>query len=113
MPSGWRNSDYQAQKVQLRINDTEYTFQYRRQGDAFEVQVDEWTETVRLVRGGGSSALLDIGESLRTIPFVWEGNTIYQLLGGRALAVEVLPRFPERQSEVEKGGLITRCLARS
>lgn len=157
IPSGWRNSDYQPQLQKLKIGEAEYLFRYRQKGETFEVEVGEWKRTAR-ISGGGSSALLDIGESLRTkgggdsalldisyslrtagggnsalldiaeslrsqdggglgvfitedvfryIPMVWDDDHCHLLLNGRNIVVELVPRFPDRQAELEKGGLIT------
>lgn len=43
----------------------------------------------------------------RTIPLVWDQHNCYLLLNGRSIKVEALPRFPDRHTEVEKGGLVT------
>ena len=132
IPSGWRNSDFQPQQETLRIGETEYTFQYRKQDDGFEVQIGEWKDQVRF--SGGDSALLDISYSLRMgggnsviyaasifrslsedsgawvqnkVLHARKGNTNYLLINGRSVEVETLPRFPEKENKVEKGGLVT------
>lgn len=146
IPSGWRNSEYQSQRQQMRIGDSEYLFQYKVNGDSISVEIGDWSDNVRIggggievllgigeslrtgsgqtdTRGGGVSVLLDIGESLRTpggglgivitedvfrkIPLVWDNQTCHLLVNGSNISVEVVPRFPERASEVEKGGLVT------
>jgi len=109
LDSGFRNNPWSAQRVELLVNDREYTVDYTSlRGGSFTVRIGGREIAARLMSMDGSELAFEIDgcRMARRFARAWgdDGGLTFVHAPGGELTVRELPRFPEREAEQVKGG---------
>ncbi|MBX2875517.1 MAG: ATP-grasp domain-containing protein [Saprospiraceae bacterium] len=107
LPSGWRNSFYESQKVSYVVGEKEIQLRYRKQASNFEFEVETHSYQVQLVEMADGHIRLEVNGVQYRVYWVKEGAQFFlqqESLG--SLVLEELDRFPTQESEAESGGYV-------
>ena len=107
LPSGWRNSFYEAQRVGYLAGDKEVQLRYRKEASGFAFEVEDRAYQVNLVDSTKDLIRLEINGIQYPFHWVKEGAQFYlqqESLG--SLAVEEMDRFPSQGTEEVSGGYV-------
>lgn len=105
LPSGWRNSFYEYQKVQFQAGETSLDVQYRYQEGAFHFRVAEEEYEVSLLEGSQNTISLEInGIQYRFHIAQVENQYFLQQEAIGSVLLEEQDRFPVKKVEQVPGG---------
>lgn len=107
LPSGWRNSFYEAQRVGYLTGDQELQLKYHKQASGFAFEMEDRTYQVSLVDSTDDFVRLEINGVQYPFHWVKEGAQFYlqqESLG--SLAVAEMDRFPSQETEDVSGGYV-------
>lgn len=107
LPSGWRNSFYEAQRVGYLTGDQELQLRYHKQDSGFAFEVEDRAYQVSLVESTDDLIRLEIDGVQYPFHWVKEGAQFYlqqESLG--SLAVAEMDRFPSQETEDVSGGYV-------
>ena len=107
LPSGWRNNFYAFQHETFLMDEVSHKVEYRAHQDEWELRIGEVKYTAQLVGWDLSKARINWNGTVYTVHFALQQNKVmlhHAPSGSFELQVE--PRFPEKNSEQEKGGYI-------
>ncbi|MCC6217733.1 MAG: ATP-grasp domain-containing protein [Polyangiaceae bacterium] len=104
---GFRVSRFAPERVELRVGEREVTLTYENLGGgALRVTALGETAEVRVVEAGPRELVLEIGGHRRRARHATDGARWHVHSGGRTLAVDELPRFPEKLVELAAGACV-------
>ena len=105
LPPGWRNNFYQHQEERFRLVETELTVRYRYENPGFGFLIGEEQYGVRLLAAEGGDLRFEQDGLQLQCSIAADGEWYFLHLPGTGQLIgEALPRFPEVESEQEKGG---------
>lgn len=108
LPSGWRNSFYEHQRVTYKWGEANIEVKYRKRAGDFEFLVGDRTYQVLIIEASEDQIRLEINGVQYPFQWVKDGTHIYlqqELLG--SLTIEELDRLPAQESEETSGGYIS------
>ena len=108
LPSGWRNSFYEHQRVTYKCGESNIEVKYKKRVADFEFLVENRTYHVRIIEVSEDQIRVEINGVQYPFQWVKDGTSIYlqqELLG--SLTVEELDRLPTQESEEASGGYIS------
>lgn len=107
LPSGWRNSFYEPQRVGYLAGEKELQLRYHKQAGGFAFEVEDRAYQVDLIDATEDLIRLEINGVQYPFHWVKAGAEYYlqqESLG--SLTVEEMDRFPSQEPEAESGGYI-------
>ena len=107
LPSGWRNSFYEAQRVGYLAGEQELQLRYHKQASGFAFEVEDRAYQVNLVESTDDLVRLEINGVQYPFHWVKAGAQFYlqqESLG--SLFVEEMDRFPSQETEEVSGGYV-------
>lgn len=108
LATGWRNSYYQPQVAEFRVDGEDVDVHYRELEGGFWISVEGREMKIRMVEAPKEGKMaLEIDGYRKRFAFVEAEGKIFLQANGRALEIAKRDRFPQQESEEGGGGYVS------